>query len=113
MMNRIRPKAILDFLYKNFEGFFWLTALVLLALMSPALDAPSLCAFRWLGIESCPGCGLGHSISAAFHGQFAASFDYHPLGIFALLVLSFRSFSVFKSYFLYQKQKTPYYDQNL
>ena len=113
MMNRIRPKALLDFVQKNFEGFFWLTALVLLALMSPTLDEPSLCAFRWLGIESCPGCGLGHSISAAFRGQFSASFDFHPLGIFAIIILSIRIFSVFKDYFHYQKQKTPYYEQNL
>jgi hypothetical protein len=113
MMNQIRLKNILDFLLKNFEGFFWLSALMLLALMSPALEAPSLCAFHWLGVESCPGCGLGHSISAAFHGQFAASIDYHPLGIFAILILSIRIFSVFNAYFKYQKQKTQFYEQNL
>lgn len=113
MMMRISPKALLDFFQKNFEGFLWLLALLLLAFMSPGLDEPSLCAFRWLGIESCPGCGLGHSISAAFHGQIAASFDFHPLGIFAIFILSIRSFTVFKDYFHYQKQKTQYYEQSL
>jgi len=110
MMKRIQPNTIMDFLLKNLEGFLWLMALVLLALMSPSLDAPSLCVFRQFGIESCPGCGLGHSISAAFRGQFARSFEFHPLGIFALLILSIRCFTVFKEYFIYQKQKSQYYD---
>lgn len=110
MMKRIQSITLMNFLQKNLEGFLWLIALVLLALMSPALDAPSLCVFRQLGIESCPGCGLGHSISAAFRGQFATSFEYHPLGIFALLILSIRCFTVFKDYFDYQKQKSQYYD---
>ncbi|MCK9452977.1 MAG: DUF2752 domain-containing protein [Bacteroidales bacterium] len=112
-MKRLRPKELWDFLKKNLEGFIWLSALLLLALMSPALDTPSLCVFRWLGIESCPGCGLGHSVSAVFHGQIKASFNYHPLGIFAIFILSIRSILVFKAYFLYQKQKSQYYDQNL
>ncbi len=113
MMKRLRLKELWDFFKINFEGFAWLAALVLLALMSPALDAPSLCALRWLGIESCPGCGLGHSISAIFHGQIKASFNYHPLGVFAIFILSIRSVLVFKAYFLYQKQKSQHYDQNL
>jgi len=47
----------------------------------------SLCLFRLLGIGQCPGCGLGHSIYYALHLKLAVSFQHHPFGIFAVLVI--------------------------
>lgn len=78
------------------ELLIWLTALVLLAFAPLEGDHYSLCVFNNLGIGFCPGCGLGHSITYLFHANFSASFDAHPLGIPAVLILLFRIFIIFK-----------------
>lgn len=76
----------------DIEALFWLTAIVMLALSDPfgnihfSLFLPSY-LFGW---ES-PGYNLGHAIAQAFHGEFAISFQSHPLGIPALLILLGRS----------------------
>ncbi len=62
-------------------------ALLLLAIMPPTDAHYSLCPLNAVGINFCPGCGLGHSISWLFHGNLTASFNSHPLGIFAVIVL--------------------------
>jgi hypothetical protein len=101
------------FVKHNFEAFVWLLVLILLAFMAPDNSGPSLCVFHHLGIDSCPGCGLGHSISSALHGHFEESFRWHPLGIIAIVVLVLRIVNVFKSYYNYQKLKSELYDKNL
>jgi hypothetical protein len=70
-----------------FELLFWSTALVLLFFMKVDTTAPSLCIFRCLNIDHCPGCGLGHAIHEALHLQLSSSFHYHPLGIVAVLII--------------------------
>ncbi|MDR0968968.1 MAG: DUF2752 domain-containing protein [Lentimicrobiaceae bacterium] len=100
------------FFRQNLEAFIWLTALLLLFFMPPDSTQQTLCAWHHLGIERCPGCGLGHAISAAFHGQFLHSFQLHLLGIPAIAILLWRSFFLFYKYFQYQvKQKS--YDKDL
>jgi hypothetical protein len=80
---------------KYFELLFWITALIALAIMQPNDDAHfSLCIFKLLGINFCPGCGLGHSISYLFHGNVKASLSWHPLGIFAVLVILLRIYKL-------------------
>jgi hypothetical protein len=80
---------------RYFELSFWIIALLLLALMNPGTDAHySFCVFKFIGIKYCPGCGLGHSISYLFHGDLRASFDAHPLGIFAVAVIGFRIYKL-------------------
>ncbi|MBL6447265.1 DUF2752 domain-containing protein [Fulvivirga sp. 29W222] len=71
--------------------------MALIALACLPTDSPahfSLCPLNNLGFDFCPGCGLGRSISHAFHGQFTASFDSHPLGLFAIIILSYRIISL-------------------
>ncbi len=79
-----------------FEAAIWITALILLAFTPVNSEHYSLCVFNNLGIGFCPGCGLGHSISFLFHGNFAASFNAHPLGIPAVAILCYRIFIIFK-----------------
>ena len=84
-------KYSLKFLRKNLEAFIWLGGITYLALINPySGDHLSLCAFDLAGIDFCPGCGLGMSISLLFHGDIAASFSMHPLGIAALIILVYR-----------------------
>lgn len=85
------------FFRKYFEISFWISALVLLAIMPPGTDPHySFCIFKLLGFSHCPGCGLGHSISYLFHGNLRDSIAAHPLGIFAVLVILYRIFQLCK-----------------
>lgn len=80
-----------------FEALIWVAGLSALAIWSG--DAHfSLCPLKNAGLGFCPGCGLGRSISLLFHGQVQASLQSHPLGIFAVIILSFRIVNLTKQY---------------
>jgi hypothetical protein len=110
---RISRIKIFHFLTQNLEAWFWLTALVMLAFMDPASTQQTLCLWHFIGVDSCPGCGLGHSMSAAFHGNIRDSFSFHPLGIIAIGVLIARIFSIFIQFKTFSDLNTCRYDKNL
>lgn len=90
-------QSIKKYLSQYFEALVWITGLVLLAFMDPTVEGHySLCFFKWTGLSFCPGCGLGHSISWLFHGEFVRSFNEHPLGIFAVVILLHRIYTIIK-----------------
>ena len=68
------------------EAVIWSSALVALFFMDPG-SGISLCPFKALGINWCPGCGIGHSIHYTLHFRFGAAWREHPLGIAATAVL--------------------------
>lgn len=81
------------------EALIWFTALCWFAMSEPgAGSSRTLCLFRNLGIENCPGCGLGSSVSYALHGQFYSSLHAHILGMPAVLILLSRIGSLLKGY---------------
>lgn len=82
-----------------FEAVIWLAALIVLTCYVPTENHFTLCPLSNLGFDFCPGCGLGHSISLLLHGKIRESFDAHPLGIFAFIVLSFRILQLSKHYY--------------
>ena len=83
------------FLQRYFELAFWIAALLSLAFMNPGTDVHySFCLFKFIGINFCPGCGLGHAISFIFHGDLQSSLKAHPLGIFALLIIVYRIYQL-------------------
>lgn len=86
-----------QFKRRHFEGFFWMAAILALALHSP-LDQghTSLCLAKNLDIGFCPGCGLGTSISWLFRGNLSQSFTSHPLGIPTVVILVHRIWIIFK-----------------
>ncbi|NJM24561.1 MAG: DUF2752 domain-containing protein [Bacteroidia bacterium] len=88
-----------------YEAIVWLAGLVFLASQPPGGSHFSICPFSALGFEHCPGCGLGKSVAYLFRGEWAASFAAHPLGIFAVIMLSFRILQLTKTYLhqLWQK----------
>lgn len=69
-------------------------ALIALALTNPVNEHASLCPAKALNIGFCPGCGLGTSISWLFRGNITESFASHPMGIFAVIMLSFRTYKL-------------------
>jgi hypothetical protein len=82
----------------GFEAFVWICGLAYLAFFAdPSQCHFTLCPLANLGIDFCPGCGLGHSITQIFRGDFTGSFHTHPLGFFALIVITYRIISLIKS----------------
>ncbi len=72
---------------RHIELIFWIAAMLLLFFMNAEVGIDSFCFFRWLGLNWCPGCGIGHAIHSALHLQLATSFREHPLGIFAVVII--------------------------
>lgn len=81
----------------NPEIFIWLFALILFALLPVNTSSHfTICPADNLGIDWCPGCGLGKSISLFFRGDIVHSFSVHPLGIPAVIILSGRVITLLK-----------------
>lgn len=81
------------------ELTFWVLALVLLATANPHEHHFTLCPLASLGFDWCPGCGLGRSITALFHGDVNASFAHHCFGIPALMLIGYRIYQLTKQLF--------------
>jgi len=91
MLNIIPIRLKYNFRWAHLEAWFWFLALLSMALTTPTHETHfSFCIFKLLGIDFCPGCGLGHSIIFLFHGDFAESWNSHPLAILAVAVLIHR-----------------------
>jgi len=76
------------------ELTFWILALVLLATANPHEHHFTLCPLANLGLTWCPGCGLGRSITALFHGQINESIHQHWFGIPALMTIVYRIYQL-------------------
>ena len=87
----------------NLELLMWLAILLVLMLPMPAEQHFTLCPFQNLGLDYCPGCGLGRSCNMAFHGNFVDSLKMHPFGIFAIIVITFRIYSLIRNFILQSK----------
>ncbi len=81
---------------KHLEWVVFSTGLLLLALMSPENAGTSLCFFDWIGINFCPGEGLGHSISHTFRGNISAALQAHMAGPAAVIILTGRIIYIWK-----------------
>ena len=79
------------------EQAFWIAALLGLFIMNPSgLNHLTLCPLALSGLDFCPGCGLGRSISFLLHGDLQKSIHMHMLGIPALLIIVYRIYHIFK-----------------
>ena len=79
----------------GFEALIWIFGLSYLAFInSPGEIHFTICPISNLGFDFCPGCGLGNSVSYLFKGDFISSFNAHPLGILALLIITLRIISI-------------------
>lgn len=80
------------------EAYIWLLGLAVVAIANPYGEQHyTLCLFKNLGFNFCPGCGLGRSIGLLARGDFAASFQMHPLGGPAVAVLLCRVVKLFRN----------------
>ncbi|MFY0685610.1 MAG: DUF2752 domain-containing protein [Cyclobacteriaceae bacterium] len=93
MISRFSLKQVLDI-----ELMAWVMGLLILALAEPSHHQHfTLCPIASLGFDWCPGCGLGRSITFLFNGMLQESFEMHPLGGFALVMLIFRIYTLSKT----------------
>ena len=96
-------QVVSEFVFWNWklielEGMVWILGLTYLAFINnPDSTHFTICPFANLGIDFCPGCGLGNSISYLFRGDLSASFYTHPLGIFALIIIIVRIITIIKN----------------
>jgi len=82
----------------GFEAAIWIGALLYLTFIhNPGETHFTICPIKNIGLDFCPGCGLGNSISYILHGDIFKSLLSHPLGLFALLVLILRIFHLIKN----------------
>ena len=103
----IRRLKILLFSYP-LEGYIWITALIFLAFVNADSTHFTFCPFHNLGIDFCPGCGLGRSIHYLLSFELIKSFQAHPLGGFALIVILHRIFTLTKNRMKYSEENLSY-----
>lgn len=76
--------------YLPFELTAWLGSILFLAFTAQSSTHFSLCPLDNLGLNWCPGCGLGRSIRFLLHGELLLSLEHHWFGIPAFLILMHR-----------------------
>ena len=88
-------EAFRKMFFLHFEWIALTTGLILMFLIDPASQAPTLCPLDRLGFEYCPGTGLGTSVAYAARGELVSSFESHPAGIPAIIIMVLRIGSIF------------------
>lgn len=84
----MRQKIIAFLKILKLETIIWVGGLLFLAINNPiGHDHFTICPIKNLGFSFCPGCGLGESISYIFRLQIIESFNSHPLGIIAFILI--------------------------
>jgi len=90
-------KKFSSFLFHNLELIFWISGLIYLALIIPEQNHFTFCPLKNAGLQFCPGCGLGQSISLIFQLKIFESFQVHPLGLLALIIILYRITQLLKT----------------
>lgn len=85
-------KRIIEYIFRPYrlEMLLWSVALFVPIFIDPNRQHASFCLFHNLGIDFCPGCGLGRSLAFLYRGDITHSFLSHPLGIIVFGILLFR-----------------------
>lgn len=74
----------------RFYTFIWGVCLVFFVFVLMNQMGQTLpCVFKSATGYACAGCGISRAISLAFSGEFLASLQTNPLGIFLLLIAVF------------------------
>ncbi len=94
MTLKFKTRMIKWLSHTPWELIFWITGLTLLATAKPMghdqVHHFTFCPLANLGLDWCPGCGLGRSITQLFHGNLKESFHQHWLGIPSVLIIGSR-----------------------
>lgn len=89
------------------EAVVWTAGLVALACTNPEAEGLiEACLSKVLWGISCPGCGLGHAVAYLFRGEIALSFQTHPLGPLAVVILIGRVVGLVRAAFI--RPRSPF-----
>jgi hypothetical protein len=91
---KLNSKTIKRSFFLHFEWVALASALIAAATIVPEAQEPTFCLFNRMGVEFCPGCGLGRSMALAYRGQLMASLQMHPAGLLAIFILLYRIVSI-------------------
>jgi Protein of unknown function (DUF2752) len=80
--------------YIDREAFIWFVGLLYLAFIHSNF---TICPLKLLGFEYCPGCGMGLSIHYLLNFSLKESFNAHPFGPSAFIIIVHRIYSLQKS----------------
>lgn len=70
------------------EAAIWTLGLVVLGMWGGDLHGHlTICLPTMLGLDACMGCGIGHAAGLALRGDLAGSWQAHPLGMPAVVIL--------------------------
>jgi len=84
--------------YFPVELVFWIGSLVAILMINPdGGHHLSLCPLDNLGLDWCPGCGLGRSMNLLARGEIQASWSMHPLAMLAFGVILHRIWTLLKN----------------
>jgi len=108
----LKSNPIFIFVRRHLEALIWIAALLILAFSNPMDTCYSICPLHNLGINWCPGCGIGHSISWLFRGDIMQSMHAHPLGIPAVIIILSRIVGIFRKNYYYKSILTHKSIQN-
>ncbi len=83
------------------ELLVWTGALLFLAFTKTSgISHASLCPLDILGLDWCPGCGLGRSMRYMLQGDPLGSFNQHWFGIPALIILIYRIIQLLNNFII-------------
>jgi len=60
------------------ELIFWIGSMAAILTINPEVEAISICPLHQMGLDWCPGCGLGRAMNLLASGEFQASWSLHP-----------------------------------
>lgn len=94
------------FIQKHLEWIVFSAGLILLGMMSPENTGISFCFFELIGIDFCPGEGLGHSIAYTFRGDLNSALEAHIAGPATIFILTSRILYVWHNIYNQSKLTT-------
>jgi len=107
LQSKLRKKVKETFRRSFFLHFEWVMLVLILAVaafINPYSEGISFCLLDLAGFSFCPGTGLGRSIALFFRGNFMESFQMHPAGIAAVLIIMGRIGSIlYRNLQIYQQ----------
>ncbi|PKL86764.1 MAG: hypothetical protein CVV22_01340 [Ignavibacteriae bacterium HGW-Ignavibacteriae-1] len=89
--------------FRHIELLFWVSALFWLAFVEIKTVHFTFCPLSNAGLDFCPGCGLGQSVSLIMSGNVLQSFEAHPLGMFALIIILHRIYVLISNYIKFKE----------
>lgn len=91
------------------ELMVWTGALLFLACTNTSgISHFSLCPLDIMGLDWCPGCGLGRSIRYMLQGDPIRSFVQHWFGIPALIILIYRILQLLNNFLINLDKPTQF-----